>query len=242
MAKTETADMRIAVVTGANRGLGFETCRQLAQQGLRVILAGRELAKGEDAAAALRSDGLDVDAYQLDVTDPQSATRLAAQLRDTLGRVDVLVNNAGVMLDPPGAEGLLDVSVDILVKTLDTNLVGAWNTSKALVPMMKERGYGRVVNVTSGLGQLSEMSGSAWPAYRVSKAALNALTRVLALELSRTNILVNAVCPGWVRTDMGGPYATRSVEEGVDTIVWLATLPDGGPTGKLFRDREPIGW
>jgi NAD(P)-dependent dehydrogenase (short-subunit alcohol dehydrogenase family) len=157
-----------------------------------------------------------------------------------LGRADVLVNNAGVMLDG-GGRRIADLSLDVLQATLEVNLYGALRVTQALLPMMRRHRYGRIVNLSSGLGQLADM-GSGTPAYRISKTALNAFTRILAAELEGTNIKVNSLCPGWVRTDLGGPNAPRSVEEGADTAVWLATLPDKGPSGGFFRDRKRIAW
>lgn len=238
------ATLKIAVVTGANRGLGLETCRQLASLGLTVILTSRDAHKGETAAAKLRDAGRDVRFHPLDVTDPQSIRRLAGFVEAECGRLDVLVNNAGVFLDPvdspePDAASVFRAELDIVRRSMETNVYGPLLLCQALVPLM--RGYGRIVNVSSGMGQLTEMNGGC-PGYRFSKVALNALTRILADELQHTRIKVNSLCPGWVRTDMGGPHADRPVEEGADTIVWLATLPDDGPSGGFFRDRKPIPW
>ncbi|MBI2313258.1 MAG: SDR family oxidoreductase [Betaproteobacteria bacterium] len=232
---------RIAVVTGANRGIGFEICRQLAKQGVHVILTSRDEAKGQLAAARLRKEGATLNYHQLDVTDVESIRRFALHLEEDFdGIVDILVNNAGIMIDPKGSRAL-DSSVQIYRDTLETNVYGPLLMCQALVPMMRKRNYGRIVNLASRLGQLSDM-GTGTPAYRVSKTALNVLTRMLAQELQGTNILVNSLCPGWVKTDMGGPGASRTVEEGADTAVFLATLPDGGPSGQFFRDRQPIPW
>lgn len=230
------AEARVAVVTGANRGIGFEISRQLAARGVRVVLAARDEDKALRAAAELDGDGIP---FRLDVTEPEGPARLVAFLESQLGRADVLVNNAAVFLDR--SWGGLNVPMAVIRETLEVNLVGAWALSQALIPLMRRRGYGRIVNLSSGLGAMSEMSGG-YPAYRVSKLALNGMTRILADELRGTNILVNTFCPGWVQTDMGGPRAPRPVQEGADTAVWLATLPDGGPTGQFFRDRRQIPW
>jgi NAD(P)-dependent dehydrogenase (short-subunit alcohol dehydrogenase family) len=234
----------LAVISGASRGLGFETCRQLGRRGYRVLLTARDHAKGKAAAAALRDEGLEVGFFPLDVTDRDSVRSLAGHLETEFGRLDVLVNNAGVFLDPmppedPSASSVFRADIATVRYSMETNAYGPLRLCQALVPLM--RGRGRVVNVSSGMGQLSEMNGCC-PGYRFSKAALNVLTRILADELRDTRIKVNSVCPGWVRTEMGGPNAERSVEEGADTIVWLATLPDDGPSGGFFRDRKPIPW
>jgi len=234
---------RIAVVTGANRGLGFEVCRHLGREGLFVVLTARDRAKAKEAAERLESEGLDLAYYSCDVTDDASVLEMVRFVRFEFGRIDVLVNNAGVMLDKPrGIHSVFDAPVvETLQDTMDTNFYGALRTSRAIIPWMREAGYGRVVNVSTELASLSRM-GEAYPTYRISKTALNALTRITAAELKGTNVLVNAGSPGWVRTEMGGPEAPQTVEEGADTIVWLATLPDDGPTGGFFQDRKPLPW
>ena len=234
-------DQRIALVTGANRGIGLEIARQLARQpGIRVVLTARDEAKAGAAAAKLKREGLEVETAALDVTRDASIAALAAVLEKRHGRCDILVNNAGVMLDPRGSR-VLDSKAQTYRDTLETNLLGPLRLVQALAPLMKKHRYGRIVNLSSGQGQLSEM-GVGTPAYRVSKTALNALTRTLAADLQGSGILVNAMCPGWVKTDMGGPSAPRTVEQGADTAVWLATLPGDGPSGGFFRDRRPIPW
>lgn len=233
---------RVAVVTGGNRGIGFETCRQLAKQDIKVILTSRDEAKGKAAAEKLQAEGLDVSNYQLDVTDAESVNRLTQLIEGNFGRLDILVNNAGVLQDYAESNGsIFNLKISTLQNTLETNTFGPLLLCQALIPLMKEHNYGRVVNVSSGAGQLHDMS-TGYPSYRISKTALNAVTRIVANELEGTNILVNAVCPGWVRTDMGGQNAPRTPEQGADTIVWLATLPDDGPTSGFFRDRKPIDW
>lgn len=233
---------RVAVVTGGNRGIGFETCRQLAKQNIKVILTSRDEAKGKAAAEKLQAEGLDVSNYQLDVTDAESVKRLAQSIEDNFGRLDILVNNAGVLQDYAESDGsIFNLKISTLQNTLETNTFGPLLLCQALIPLMKEHNYGRVVNVSSGAGQLHDMN-TGYPSYRISKTALNAVTRIVANELEGTNILVNAVCPGWVQTDMGGQNAPKTPEQGADTIVWLATLPDDGPTSGFFRDRKPIDW
>jgi NAD(P)-dependent dehydrogenase (short-subunit alcohol dehydrogenase family) len=234
-------DKRVAVVTGGNRGIGFEICRQLARRDdVRVVLTARDKAKGTAAAKKLREERLDVEACQLDVTSERSVRALADHLAATHQRCDILVNNAGIMADPRGSR-VLDSRLQTWRETLETDLIGPLLLIQALVPLMKRHGYGRIVNLSSGQGQLAGM-GAGTPAYRVSNTALNALTRTLAAELAGGGILVNSMCPGWVKTDMGGAGAPRTVEQGADTAVWLATLPDGGPSGGFFRDRKPIPW
>jgi NAD(P)-dependent dehydrogenase (short-subunit alcohol dehydrogenase family) len=231
---------RVAIVTGANRGIGFEISRQLAKQGVHVLATARSAAKAAGASQKLKDEGFDAAYQPCDVTDIISVQMLRDFVKKTYGAPDILVNNAGVLLDERG-DGVVDLSPDILKTTLATNVQGPAMLCRVMVPLMKERNYGRIVNMSSGMGQLSEIARGA-PAYRMSKAALNALTGTLAAELKGTNILVNSLCPGWVRSDMGGPNAARSLEEGADTAVWLALLPDGGPSGGFFRDRKPIAW
>jgi NAD(P)-dependent dehydrogenase (short-subunit alcohol dehydrogenase family) len=225
---------RVALVTGANRGLGLETCRQLARQGYTVILGSRDEAKGRAAAAELARERLEVVPRALDVSSTESITALAHAIEREFGRLDVLVNNAGIL--PKDEE-----RIEVIRETMETNVYGPYQLCQALVPLMRKGGYGRIVNVSSGMGQLSDMEGG-WPAYRISKTALNAVTRIFAAETAGSGILVNSICPGWVKTDMGGADAERSIPEGADTIVWAATLPENGPTGRFFRDREPIEW
>jgi len=241
-------EAKTAVVTGANRGMGLESSRQLAKLGYRVILTSRDRDKGSAAVEKLKSQGLDVAYYPLDVTLEGSVAKLADYIRNNYEKLDVLISNAGIGLDyydgnndgdDPNACSVFRTRISTLVKTLETNTFGPLMVSQALIPLMK--GEGRVVNVSSGMGQLSTMD-SRGPTYRISKTALNAVTRILADEMKDTKVKVNCLCPGWVRTDMGGPQADRSVEEGVETIVWLATLPDDGPTGRYFRDKQVIDW
>jgi NAD(P)-dependent dehydrogenase (short-subunit alcohol dehydrogenase family) len=228
---------RVVLISGGNRGIGREVARQLADLEYNVVIGSRDLEKGEEAAREL---GPAVSALQLDVTDEESIVRCVASIAEDPGRIDVLVNNAGVA-GGGWSTSAIDVDLDEVRQTLETNLFGAWRLTEEALPLMRKNGYGRIVNISSGMGQLSDMGGHS-PAYRVSKTGLNVLTRMLTAELADENILVNSVCPGWVRTDMGTQSARRSVEEGADTPVWLATLPDDGPRGGFFRDREPIPW
>jgi NAD(P)-dependent dehydrogenase (short-subunit alcohol dehydrogenase family) len=229
----------VALVSGGNRGIGRDVVRQLGERGITVVLGSRDLKRGEKVAAELEAKDLRIVAKQLDIRHEASVERVARELEEEFGRVDILVNNAGIT--DPWRGTAENADFDAVKDVLETNLFGAWRLAKAVIPLMRRNGYGRIVNLSSGMGQLSDMRGHS-PGYRVSKTGLNALTRMLASELAGENILVNSVCPGWVRTDMGGPGARRSVEEGADTPVWLATLPDGGPSGGFFRDRKPIPW
>jgi NAD(P)-dependent dehydrogenase (short-subunit alcohol dehydrogenase family) len=226
----------IALVTGANRGIGLEVVRQLAQRGFTTVLGSRDLEKGRAAAEALV--GVEVDPRRLDVADPDSVRELASGLEDDYGRLDVLVNNAGIHYDT--WESGLQADLDVVHEALETNLFGAWRTAQACLPLLRRSQHGRVVNVSSGAASISGM-GAGSPAYSVSKAALNALTRILAAELRRDRILVNAVCPGWVATDMGGPGG-RPVEQGAASVMWAVRIPDDGPTGGFFRDGRRIDW
>ncbi|MBW4721069.1 SDR family oxidoreductase [Saccharothrix obliqua] len=222
----------VAVVTGGNRGIGREVCRQLRELGYTVVLTARDAAKGARAARELG-----VDHHRLDVTDDGSAAGLATHIGERYGRLDVLVNNAAVHYDTWQRASNADLAV--VREAMETNFYGPWRVALALLPLLR-KGSGRIVNVSSGAGSLTGMGGGT-PAYAASKAALNALTLMLADELRRDRVLVNAVCPGWVATDMGGPGG-RPVERGAASVVWAVTLPDDGPTGGFFRDGRPVPW
>jgi NAD(P)-dependent dehydrogenase (short-subunit alcohol dehydrogenase family) len=222
---------RVALVTGANRGIGLEVCRQLGQRGWRVFLGARDYEKGDAAARRL---GGDVSAVALNVDDPDAPFRLST----AIGQVDVLINNAGVHYDT--GETALAADWRIVREAFETNLFGAWRMAQAFAPEMRARGWGRIVNVSSGAGSLASM-GAGTPAYATSKAALNALTRVLAAELAGSGVLVNAVCPGWVATDMGGTGG-RPVADGAASVLFAVDVPNDGPTGGFFRDGEPVAW
>jgi NAD(P)-dependent dehydrogenase (short-subunit alcohol dehydrogenase family) len=218
--------MSVALVTGGNRGIGLEVCRQLARNGHEVILGSRDRAKGEAVAGGLR-------VVQLDVADDASVRRAAEEI-ETL---DILVNNAAILYDT-WARGVT-ADLDEVHEALETNLFGAWRTTQAFLPQLRRSAHARVVNVSSEGGSLASM-GAGTPAYSVSKAALNALTRVLAAELRADRVLVNTICPGWTDTDMG--QGGRPVAEGAASVVWACELPDDGPTGGFFRDGRPLPW
>jgi NAD(P)-dependent dehydrogenase (short-subunit alcohol dehydrogenase family) len=227
---------RVALVSGGNRGIGLEICRQLAEGGLTVVMGSRDEENGRRAAEGLQGN---VVVRQLDVSEGESVDRLASFVEEEFGRLDVLVNNAAISND----EGQRGVDADLgrVREALEANLLGAWRLCEIAIPLMRRNGYGRIVNISTGLAALENMGGGS-PGYRVSKTALNALTRILASELRGSGILVNSVEPGWVQTDMGGSRAPRPVEEGAEGVVWAATLPSNGPTGGFFRDRRQIPW
>ena len=240
-------EKRVALVTGANKGIGFEIARQLASQGIIALMGARDSQRGAAAAGQLQSDGLDAHFIEIDVTRAVSIEAAIGKIRDDFGRIDALVNNAGIMIDT--GSDILELDPGILQNTLETNAFGPLLLAQACVPVMRANGYGRIVNMASTLGSLTDIANPdssyaslAVPAYRLSKTALNAITVMLAKELRGTNILVNSACPGWVRTEMGGDQAPLTPEQGAETPVWLATLPDGGPTGGFFRERQPIPW
>jgi NAD(P)-dependent dehydrogenase (short-subunit alcohol dehydrogenase family) len=238
---------RVALVTGANRGIGFEIARQLALKKMKVLMGARNDERGTEARNRLADQGLDVHLIRIDVTDPTSMQAAVGRIKDEFGRLDVLVNNAGIMIDPETR--LLELSVALFQNTLETNAFGPLLLSQACVPIMKANHYGRIVNMSSTMGSLSEIANpdSSYgqlpsPGYRLSKTLLNAITVLLAKELRDTNILVNSACPGGVHSEMGGNQAPLSPNQGAATPIWLATLPDDGPTGGFFREQQPIPW
>lgn len=245
---------RVALVTGGNRGIGLEVCRGLAAAGLQVILTARDEAQLRHARTQLHAEGLKVFTIELDVTDRRmleppkdlNVSFIADWVQRQFGRLDVLVNNAGVVADaaPFGDRGdsILTMPEAALELSMQTHFHGPLALCGALIPLMRLNHHGRIVNVSTHMASLTDMAQAGWPAYRVSKIAQNALTRMLALELQGSNILVNAASPGWVRTRMGGEQAPLDPKQGADTILWLATLPDDGPTGGFFERRAAKTW
>jgi NAD(P)-dependent dehydrogenase (short-subunit alcohol dehydrogenase family) len=228
----------IAVVTGANKGIGFECCKQLAGKGIKVILTARDIDKGEKSANNPQSQGFNVLYHQLEVTNEKSVQDLFSFIKWKFSKLDILINNAGVYIDRGDS---LSVPLSVIKKTIDVNLIGPWLVTKTLIPLLKMSKSGRIVNVSRRAGQLSNLTDHT-PAYNISKLGLNGLTQIFARDLRKTNIQVNVMCPGWVATDMGTAIAPKSVEEGVDTIIWLATSEDVDYSGKFFKDREEIDW
>ncbi|MGB5617730.1 MAG: SDR family oxidoreductase [Desulfobacterales bacterium] len=242
-----SAKKRTALVTGANKGIGLAIARRLAQRDIKVLIGARDQDKGIAARKQLQSEGLDVYFILIDVTRAISIEAAIGKIKDDYRRLDILVNNAGIMIDMQS--GVLELDPAVFHNTLTTNVFGPLLLAQACVPLMKANGYGRIVNMASTLGSLNDMSNPESPygavlspAYRLSKTLLNGVTVLLANALRGTNILVNSACPGWVRTDMGGGQAPLTPKQGADTPVWLATLPDGGPNGGFFRERQPIPW
>lgn len=232
-------EKQVALVTGANRGIGYELVKQLALNGFKAILASRDLSKGHEAAQNLKQSGLDVSFVRVDVDDQESIRQAALTVNETFGRLDVLINNAGVYLDEN--EKLLKMDPAILEQTMSTNFFGAYHVIRSFVPIMEKRGYGRIINISSEYGMMHEMSERGVGAYKLSKLALNGLTRLVAAEI-QGDIKINAVCPGWVRTDMGGPAAPRTPKQAAESILWLATIGSEGPQGGFFRNGKAINW
>jgi NAD(P)-dependent dehydrogenase (short-subunit alcohol dehydrogenase family) len=237
----EKHSQKVALITGANKGLGLEIARQLGQQGVAVVLGARQ-GKAEDPAAELRAQGLDAHAVELDVTNAADIAALPGFLQDTFGRLDILVNNAGVQLDTG-----FETSADSLRQTYEANVIGPYAITQALLPLLRQAPAGRIVNQSSILGSLATIGsgqGGSWatPGYTSSKAALNMLTVVFAQHLTDSPIKVNAAHPGWVKTDLGGAGAPLDVQDGARTAVRLALLPADGPTGGYFHDEEQLPW
>ncbi|NQX62143.1 SDR family oxidoreductase [Paenibacillus qinlingensis] len=233
---------KIALITGANKGIGLEIGRQLGQQGIIVLLGARDVRKAENAAEQLRAEEIEAYPIELDVTNPEHIGQVVTKIGQTYGKLDILVNNAGIYLDHEGN------NTDVMRRTFDVNIFGAHALTEALLPLLKASPEGRIVNQSSILGSISTIltndmyAGAAVPAYTVSKAALNAWTAQLSIALKGSNLKVNACHPGWVKTDMGGPAALMEIHEGAETAVYLATLSADGPSGGFFHKTEPLPW
>jgi len=239
----------IALITGANKGIGFETARQLGRENTTILLGSRDQAKGEEAAARLRAEGFDVHPIMLDVSDSVSIQKAAAEVKKKFGRLDILVNNAGIMVDDRKKK-ISEQTLETWRKTFATNLFGVIETTNAFLPLLRQSEAGRIVNLSSILGSIEyhATAGSPiyeskqTPAYNVSKSALNAYTVQLAYELRDTKIKVNAAHPGWVKTEMGGEGAMMEIEDGAKTSVSLATVADNGPSGAFLHQGESLPW
>jgi NAD(P)-dependent dehydrogenase (short-subunit alcohol dehydrogenase family) len=233
---------KVALVTGANKGLGLEIARQLGAQGITVLIGARDPRKGEEAARTLKAEGIDARSIKLEVTSPSDIQNVSKSIEAEFGKLDILVNNAGVLLDRDG------VNADTFRKTYEANVIAPWELTQALLPLLTKSDAGRIVNQSSILGSItmnnSDQIGTDWlaPAYNSSKAALNLLTVIQSRHLAGTNVKVNAAHPGWVKTDLGTDAAPLEVSEGAETAVWLATIPEDGPTGGFFHKQDTLPW
>ncbi len=230
--------MKTAFITGANKGIGREVAQQLAEKGFHVFVGARNAKAGRKAVDEIAKKGRKATFVEIDVADSDSVTAAAHEFSKISNHLDILVNNAGIIVD--GDDSILKISDELLRKTLETNTLGALRVTRAFAPFLAKSKTPRVINVSSGGGQLTGGADGWAPAYCISKTALNGVTSQLATALPK--VAVNSVCPGWVRTEMGGENASRSVEEGADTIVWLATSAPQNLTGKFLRDRKEIPW
>jgi len=231
---------RIAIVTGGNRGIGLEICRQLAEKGVCVILAARDSDKGRAAAEKLREKGYDVHFFQLDITDPEQIITVLARIKAEFNRLDILVNNAGIYIDQHTSA--LSINSRMILRAVETDVCGTFSMSQAVIPLMRENNYGRSLYHSSSSSLLANMNDDVGLSYKIYKTSNNGLKVVLSKAVAGSNILINAATPGWVRTSMGGGQAPLSLPEGADTPVWLATLPDDGPSGGFFFKRKQLPW
>ncbi|MCY8232660.1 SDR family NAD(P)-dependent oxidoreductase [Priestia endophytica] len=232
-------DIKVALVTGGNRGIGYELVKQLALNGFKVILASRNPKMGHEAVQKLKESNLDVSFVVMDVDNQESIRQAMVTIDEQYERLDVLINNAGVYLDENKKLVAMDPSV--LEKTMGTNFFGAYHVIRSFIPIMEKQGYGRIINVSSEYGALSEMSYQGVGAYKLSKLVLNGLTQLIAAEING-DIKINAVDPGWVSSDMGGPSAPKTPKQAAESILWLATIGPEGPNGEFFRDGKHIDW
>jgi NAD(P)-dependent dehydrogenase (short-subunit alcohol dehydrogenase family) len=233
-------ERRLAVVTGANRGIGEQLARELGAAGYIVLVGARNAGEAARVAGEITAAGGQAEAIRLDVTRDEDVAGVIEKAR-RYGRWDVLVNNAAVMPDDHKHPSLFDTNLDAISAAFETNTIGPMRMIRAAVPFMRDRKWGRIVNVSTGMASLTEMNGG-YPAYRLSKTAMQALTRIAADELKGTGILVNTVCPGWVKSRMGGERAPRSIAQGAASVRWAIELPDDGPSGGFFRDGKPVAW
>jgi NAD(P)-dependent dehydrogenase (short-subunit alcohol dehydrogenase family) len=232
-------DIKVALVTGGNRGIGYELVKQLAQKGFKVILASRDSEMGHEVAQKLKESNLDVSLLVMDVNNQESIRQAAITVNERYGKLDVLINNAGVYLEEN--KKLVAMDPSIMEKTMATNFFGVYHVIRSFIPLMEKQGYGRIINVSSEYGAMSEMSYPGVGAYKLSKFAINGLTRLVAAEIN-SDIKINAVDPGWVSSDMGGPSAPKSPKQAAESIFWLATIGPEGPNGGFFRDGIRIDW
>ncbi|MGE7903550.1 SDR family oxidoreductase [Peribacillus sp. NPDC094092] len=232
-------DTKVALVTGGNRGIGYELVKQMALEGFKVILTGRDPIKGQKIAENLKKSDLDVSFQVMDVDNQESIFQAAITVYEQYGRLDVLINNAGVYLD--GDEKLVAMDPSILEKTMETNFFGVYHVIRSFIPIMEKQGYGRIINVSSEYGGMSQLSYPGVGAYKLSKFALNGLTRLLAGEV-KGDIKINAVDPGWVSSEMGGPSAPTTPQQAAESFLWLATIGSEGPNGKFFRSGKLVDW
>ncbi|MED5245954.1 short-chain dehydrogenase [Priestia megaterium] len=230
---------KVALVTGGNRGIGYELVRQLAMKGFKVILTSRNSETGHKAVQKLKDSHLDVSFLTMDINNQTSIGQAAAKVSEQYGRLDVLINNAGIYLDKN--QKLVDMDPSVLEKTLETNFFGAYHVIRSFMPLMEQQAYGRIINVSSEYGAMSEMSSPGVGAYKLSKLILNGLTQLIAAERTK-DIKINAVDPGWVSSDMGGPSAPRTPQQAASSILWLTTIGPEGPSGGFFKDGKQINW
>lgn len=236
---TMSNEHKIALVTGGNRGIGYEFVKQLGEAGFIVILTSRNAEAGHKAVKALKESNLTVSFVEMDIENPVSIGQAMNLVRDQHGKLDVLINNAGIYLDEN--EELVKMDPSILEKTLKTNFLGAYHVIRTFLPLMEQQGYGRIINVSSEYGAMSEMASPGVGAYKLSKLMLNGLTQLVAAE-TNPNIKINAVDPGWVSSDMGGPSAPRTPKQAAESILWLATIGPEGPSGGFFKDGKQLNW
>jgi len=235
---------KVAIVTGANRGLGHALTKALAEDDYKVFMVGRNKIEIDNASAKLQEAGLNIEGFEADVSKARHVTALSSYVQSQFDHLDLLINNAGIIIEPGGLDSQVTcftINPELVEEAYSVNTVGSLRMVQAFYDLLKKARQPRIVNVSSGMGSLAGMEAG-WPAYRMSKAAMNAMTVILSKELEDTRIKVNSVCPGWVRTDMGGPNADRSIEEGIEGILWAAKLPPDGPTGGFYRDGKLLDW